>query len=103
MCTRFFNDHNRHAQIKGETTMLKRLSVILILVFSASLALADKSKGENCNESAKIENSKTPMTEISVQKLKDEFNRTSDKVRFVSILSPTCPMCQKGHGVVKDV
>ena len=35
--------------------------------------------------------------------LKDWFNRSSDSVRVVSILSPTCPVCQSGHGVLKGV
>lgn len=35
--------------------------------------------------------------------MKDWFNGASDSVRVVSLLSPTCGLCQSGHGVVKSV
>ena len=35
--------------------------------------------------------------------VREEFNKASGSVRFVSILSPTCPMCVKGHGVVREI
>src|SRR5262249_10315915 len=31
------------------------------------------------------------------------FNGASDSVRVVSLLSPTCGLCQAGHGVLKSV
>ncbi|GEM_PF-814380 len=37
------------------------------------------------------------------QQLRDEFNRTSDRVRVVALLSPTCGICQKGQRVVESV
>jgi mercuric ion transport protein len=40
---------------------------------------------------------------LSVNKLKDEFNRQSDKVRVVALLSPTCGACQQGRGVVSEL
>ncbi len=42
------------------------------------------------------------LGEISVATLKKEFNAASD-VRFISILSPNCPVCQKGKGVIKSI
>ena len=35
--------------------------------------------------------------------MKDWFNGATDSVRVVSILSPTCGLCQSGHGVLKSV
>jgi mercuric ion transport protein len=40
---------------------------------------------------------------LPVSKLKEEFNRQSDKVRVVALLSPTCGPCQKGRGVVGEL
>jgi len=37
------------------------------------------------------------------QKLREEFNRASDRVRVVALLSPTCGICQKGQRVVQSV
>lgn len=35
--------------------------------------------------------------------LRAEFNRASDRVRVVALLSPTCGICQKGQRVVESV
>lgn len=35
--------------------------------------------------------------------LRTEFNRASDRVRVVALLSPTCGICQKGQRVVQSV
>lgn len=35
--------------------------------------------------------------------LRAEFNRASDRVRVVALLSPTCGICQKGQRVVQSV
>lgn len=40
---------------------------------------------------------------VDLQALKDWFNASQGSVRFVSLLSPSCPMCQSGHGVLKTV
>ena len=40
---------------------------------------------------------------LDLKALKDWFNSASGSVRVVSILSPTCPVCQSGHGVLKSV
>ena len=35
--------------------------------------------------------------------LRAEFNRTSDRVRVIALLSPTCGVCRKGQRVVESV
>jgi mercuric ion transport protein len=40
---------------------------------------------------------------LTASKLKEEFNRQSDKVRVVALLSPTCGPCQMGRGVVGEL
>jgi len=41
-----------------------------------------------------------PMSSLSAEDVRKEFNASSQKVRVVALLSPTCPDCQSGHGVV---
>jgi copper chaperone CopZ len=41
-----------------------------------------------------------PIPGLSVNELKQGFNRLSDKVRVVALLSPTCDACRRGRGVV---
>ncbi len=36
------------------------------------------------------------VEQLDVNKLRDEFNRASQSVRIVTILSPTCTVCQYG-------
>jgi hypothetical protein len=39
----------------------------------------------------------------STVQLRDEFNKASDRVRVIALLSPTCPACQHGSRVVQTV
>ncbi len=41
------------------------------------------------------------VREVRKEELKEMFNRTSESVRVVALLSPRCPECQRGHDVVK--
>jgi len=50
-----------------------------------------------------VSKSNFPLAPLSLEDLKAEFNRSSQSLRLVSILSPTCPECQAGRGVVKSV
>src|SRR5215208_323610 len=43
------------------------------------------------------------LESIETAELKEEFNRSSDRVRVVAILSPTCGPCQRGRGVVGEL
>ncbi|MGC1107783.1 MAG: hypothetical protein WA876_14735 [Candidatus Acidiferrales bacterium] len=43
------------------------------------------------------------MSATTTNALRDEFNASSDKVRIVALLSPSCPGCQSGHAVVGRV
>ena len=40
---------------------------------------------------------------LDSRELRDWFNASSGSVRVISLLSPTCPYCQAGHGVLKTV
>jgi len=40
---------------------------------------------------------------LDLKAMKEWFNGASGSVRVVSLLSPTCGLCQSGHGVLKSV
>ena len=46
-----------------------------------------------------------PVTLVSYRsdELRDQFNRASDRVRVVALLSPTCGACQYGQRVVQSI
>jgi hypothetical protein len=44
-----------------------------------------------------------PLSVFSTEDLRKEFNASSQKVRIVALLSPTCPECQSGHAVVGGI
>src|SRR5260370_27339764 len=44
-----------------------------------------------------------PMSSLNAEDVRKEFNASSQKVRVVALLSPTCPDCQSGHGAVGRV
>ncbi len=43
------------------------------------------------------------MRELDVGRLRDAFNRAGDSVRIITLLSPTCPVCRYGQGVVRAI
>jgi hypothetical protein len=43
------------------------------------------------------------MSSVDTDTVRKAFNASSDKVRIVALLSPTCPGCRSGHGVVGQV
>lgn len=40
---------------------------------------------------------------LQLEELRSQFNHSSQSVRVLAILSPSCPACQHGQGVVKSV
>ena len=62
--------------------------------FKASVK-GKKDEGSGTKQSA--------VSPLDLKAFKDWFNGASGSVRMISILSPTCPVCQSGHGVLKDV
>jgi copper chaperone CopZ len=42
------------------------------------------------------------LSPLSVEPLREAFNRARDRVRVVAVLSPTCGWCQKGQGAMKQ-
>ena len=45
----------------------------------------------------------TPLSLLSTEDLRREFNASRQKVRIVALLSPTCPECQSGQAVVGGI
>ena len=52
---------------------------------------------------ARVPTATAPMSSLNTNDVRKQFNASSDKVRIVALLSPTCPGCQSGHGVVGQV
>ena len=48
-------------------------------------------------------NTPIKLNAFAADTLRKEFNEASDRVRVVALLSPTCPACQHGQSVVKDI
>lgn len=45
----------------------------------------------------------TPISSVSAEDLRKEFNASSQKVRILALLSPTCPECQSGHAIMGSI
>ncbi len=45
----------------------------------------------------------TPLSSLGPEDVRKKFNASSQKVRIVALLSPTCPECQSGHAVVGGI
>lgn len=43
------------------------------------------------------------MPPVTTDDVRKQFNASSNKVRIVALLSPTCPGCQSGHAIVGRV
>src|SRR5258708_2825095 len=74
---------------------------------AGSTAVASKLKiaASSCDVPVVMPSSAKPVAldAYRTQQLRDEFNRTSDRVRVVALLSPTCGICQKGQRVMQSV
>jgi hypothetical protein len=44
-----------------------------------------------------------PLPGVRLEELRSEFNRAGQSLRLLAILSPSCPACQHGQGVIKSV
>ncbi len=91
--------------------MRKTYSVLLIaaVLLSCGWIGASSAAHQDCCHPSAVKSgssaalavtSATPMSSLNVEDVRKEFNASSQKVRVVALLSPTCPDCQSGHGVV---
>src|SRR5229473_1500376 len=94
--------------------MRKTYSVLLIaaVLLSFGWMRASSAVHQDCchpsvaksgSSAALATTSARPMSSLNVEDVRKEFNASSQKVRVVALLSPTCPDCQSGHGVVGRV
>jgi hypothetical protein len=81
----------------------------LLLGFASltQLAVAQEcchASGPRTNRPASpVEAQPARMSSVSAAELRREFNASSQKVRIVALLSPTCAECQSGHAVVGGI
>jgi len=94
--------------------MRKTYSVLLIatVVLSFGWMGASSAAHQDCCHPSAVKSgssaalavtSAKPMSSLNAEDVRKEFNASSQKVRVVALLSPTCPDCQSGHGVVGRV
>ena len=77
-----------------------------VTVASGTVApIASAAAAPSCEVPVKVPTSgKTiALAPYGTNKLREEFNRTSDRLRVVALLSPTCGICQTGQRVVESV
>jgi hypothetical protein len=82
--------------------------VAVLLTFpgmSASAAHQDccHSSARKAERAAARSQPSAPLASLGAEDLRKQFNASSQKVRIVALLSPTCPECQSGHAVVGGI
>lgn len=90
----------------GKTTPTKiAVAIADALTYKVTVAAKPRTTTSLCDVPVVIPSSTKPVAlgAYRTQQLRDEFNRASDRVRVVALLSPTCGICQKGQRVVQSV
>src|SRR5215472_15156411 len=44
-----------------------------------------------------------PMSPVDIDDIRKQFNASSQKVRIVALLSPTCGGCKSGHATIANI
>ena len=91
--------------------MRKAYLVVVVAAVLPSLGWvrASRTIPQNCchpsaaKSAAPAATSAASMATFSIDDVRKEFNASSQKVRVLALLSPTCPDCQSGHAVVGRV
>ncbi len=81
--------------------------LVLALTLTAKTRTASPTNQDCCHRSPAKSPAPTvtsaAMASFTTDDVRKEFNSSSEKVRVVALLSPTCPGCQSGHAVVSRV
>ena len=90
---------------KIATAIADALSYKVTVADNAAPAAKPKAAASSCDVPVVMPASAKPVAlgAYRTQQLREEFNRASDDVRVVALLSPTCGICQKGQRVVQSV
>ena len=94
--------------MRRTSSVLLTAAVLLSLGWMGVPSAAQKdcchpSAAESGSSAALATTSAAPMPSLSADDARKVFNASSQKVRVVALLSPTCPDCQSGHRVVGRV
>ncbi len=87
------------------------LLAVVVIVSVGWIGISSAASEDCCHRSSAstgqpasvASNGTTAMASVDTDAVRKEFNASGDKVRIVALLSPTCPGCQSGHGVVGQV
>ena len=91
------------AATKEEAALLVTLSTKWPRVSYAAETCCLRTVVSRAQESPAGAKTPAPMSSLNADSVREEFNGSSDKVRIVVLLSPTCLDCRSGHRVVGDV
>lgn len=98
-------DASRTTPAKIAAAIADALSYKVTVVDTAAPQSKPKFAASSCDVPVVIPSAAKPvaLAAYHTAQLRDEFNRASDRVRVVALLSPTCGVCQKGQRVVQSV
>src|SRR6266581_5344042 len=98
-------DASKTTPAKIAAAVADALSYKVTVAGSAAATTKPKIATSSCDVPVVMPSGAKPVAlgAYRTQQLRDEFNRASDHVRIVALLSPTCGICQKGQRVVQSV
>lgn len=70
---------------------------------NASCCAVKKEHAPNCATKVAIKPNAKKLTSLQIDQLKEAFNRESQSVRIIAILSPTCSYCQHGQNMLQKI
>lgn len=98
-------DASKTTPAKIAAAIAAALSYEVTVVGSTAMPSKPKTAASSCDVPVSVPSGAKPVAlgAYRTQQLRDEFNRASERVRVVALLSPTCGICQKGQRVVQSV
>jgi hypothetical protein len=82
---------------------MRKPPVALLIVMLGCLGASSAPTQDCCHRSIAPTHptiSANPMPSFNMDDVRNEFNASSNKVRVIALLSPTCSDCQSGHAGV---
>lgn len=98
-------DAGKTAPEKIAKAIAEALSYKVTVKGASAKPVKSAASGTSCDVPVVMPKASKPVSLAGYRthELRAEFNRASDRVRVVALLSPTCGICQKGQGVVQSV
>jgi len=88
---------------KGQAVIVYNPKAINDAAIRSAITELGYEVGDTSNPAKATSAKQGRLESIETVTLKEEFNRASDRVRVLAILSPTCGPCQRGRGIVGEL